>query len=216
MSFLVYKRTDDEGVANELSKSLSDNNIEVRISVDKENLDSMYGDKEFAKQYFIRISESDFEKADLLFENLAASQLDAVDSDHYLFTFSDDELFEIVSKKDEWSDLDFQLAKKILKDRGKIISHDMEKFLKDKRIKELSKIEKPQTYWIYSGYLGALSGGFFGIFIGWHLNTHKKLLPNGQQIYAYMAKDRRHGLIIFCLGCIVFPVSLFIKFWPNG
>jgi hypothetical protein len=130
-----------------------------------------------------------------------------------LFSYSDDELFEIVSKKDEWGEFDFQLAKKILKERGKEITTEMVALLKEKRIKELTKPEQNQTGWVYSGYAAALMGGFVGIFIGWHLYTHKRLLPNGKLVSAYRDEDRKQGLIIFIIGLIIFPFALYWKFF---
>jgi hypothetical protein len=50
-------------------------------------------------------------------------------------------------------------------------------------------------------------GGFLGVFIGWHLLTYKKTLPNGNRIYAYSGNDRKQGNRILVLGAI------FIAIW---
>jgi hypothetical protein len=213
MNFLVYKRTDDEGIALEITNVLKANDIAFHVVEDKENLDSLYGDKEFARQFFIKINEKDFAKADLIFEQQFLTEIKNVDRGYYLFSFSNEELFDIVNKRDEWGEFDFQLAKVILKERGNEITTEMVTLLKEKRLKELSKPEKDQTDLVYYGYAAALLGGFVGIFIGWHLNTHKKILPNGRQIYAYRDTDRKQGLIIFVIGLIIFPFALYWKFF---
>lgn len=66
--------------------------------------------------------------------------------------------------------------------------------------------------WIYGGYLFALLGGFLGIMIGWHLSSHTKTLPNGQQVYGYSKEDREHGRIIWILGIVMFVIWLVIRF----
>ena len=200
-------------MALEITNLLKANQIAFKVVEDRENLDSLYGDKEFAKQFFIKIDEKDFSKADLIFEQQFLAEIKNVDKDYYLYAFSDGELFDIIRKKDEWGEFDFQLAKVILKERGKEVTAEMVTLLKEKRHQELSKPENDQTNLVYYGYAAALMGGFVGIFIGWHLNTHKKILPNGKQIYAYRDADRKQGLIIFVIGLIVFPFALYWKFF---
>jgi len=46
--------------------------------------------------------------------------------------------------------------------------------LSESRLNELRQPEPAQTFWIYAGYFLALLGGLLGIFIGWHLSSHKK------------------------------------------
>ena len=55
-----------------------------------------------------------------------------------------------------------------------------------------------------AGYVLAALGGIVGVFIGHHLNTTKKTLPNGQRVYIYNADDRAHGKWIFFLGSAMF------------
>ncbi len=43
-----------------------------------------------------------------------------------------------------------------------------------------------------------------GVFIGHHLNTAKKTLPNGERVYVYNAEDRSHGKWIYFIGIVMF------------
>jgi len=212
MAFAVYKRFYKKDEAAALTDILGENGIRFEIVEDRDNLDSLYGDKQFSLQYFVKIDSSNFEKADSVISKMSEIALDKVDKDHYLFTFTDDELFEIVCKPDEWSSLDNQLAKKILKERGKEINQHTIDLLKKQRVAELAKPEQTQKMWIYGGYLFALLGGFLGIMIGWHLSSHTKTLPNGQQVYGYSKEDREHGRIIWILGIVMFVIWLVIRF----
>ena len=212
MGLLVYRKFYEQERANGLTELLADNGIEFELTEDKENLDSIYGDKQFSKQYFVKIKGDDFKKADSILVNLSEKELETVDKDHYLYGFTDEELFEIISKPDEWNEFDFQLAKKILRERGKEINQDTIDLLKKQRLNDLAKPEEGQRNWIYAGYIFALLGGLFGVFIGWHLSTYRKTLPNGQQFYGYKQEDRKHGRRIWIIGAIMFIISLTIRF----
>ena len=212
MGLLVYKRYYEHERASELTKILTDNGIEFEVTEDRESLDSLYGDKHFSRQYFVKINGDDFKKADSILTTLSEQEIDTADKDHYLYGFTDEELFDIISKPDEWNEFDFQLSKKILQERGKEINQETIDLLKKQRLNDLAKPEEGQRNWIYAGYLFALLGGLIGVFIGWHLSTYKKTLPNGQQIYGYKQEDRKHGRRIWILGTIMFIISLTIRF----
>ena len=171
MELLVYKRYYEHERANELARILTDNGIEFEVTEDSESLDSLYGDKHFNKQYFVKINGADFKKADSILATLSEQEIDTADRDHYLYGFTDDELFDIISKPDEWNEFDFQLSKKILQERGKAINQETIDLLKKQRLNDLAKPEEGQRNWIYAGYLFALLGGVIGVFIGWHLST---------------------------------------------
>lgn len=209
--FVSYKKFDDQDRVTAIADVLAGNNIEVEISEDRESLDSLYGGRSEIRQFYIKIQQKDFELADLLLAGISQQQLASVDKDHYLYTFSDDELFEVVSKPDEWNEFDYELAKKILAERGKAITPEVISLLKQRRVNELTEPEETHKGWIFAGYLLALLGGLFGIFIGWQLYNFKKTLPNGERVYVYGVGDRRHGLRILILGIIIFIITTSIR-----
>jgi hypothetical protein len=84
--------------------------------------------------------------------------------------------------------------------------------LKQQRNDELAKPDTYNNVWLYIGYLSALAGGIFGIFIGWHLYYSKKTLPDGRRVYSYNERQKRHGKIILVMSCLLFPVWLLIKY----
>ncbi len=124
--------------------------------------------------------------------------------DYYLFSFSNNELIEVIQKKDEWNEIDYLLAIKLLKNRGvEITSEDIEKTQKD-RLSQLKKPEKSARSWIIAGYIIAMLGGLLGFIIGYVLLTQKKTLPNGERVYEYIESDRKHGKNILYVGIIFF------------
>ncbi|MBL4745664.1 MAG: hypothetical protein JKY08_04790 [Flavobacteriaceae bacterium] len=129
----------------------------------------------------------------------------------YLLQFTNEELYEILLKSDEWGDFDYSLAQKILIQRGKSIDHELLAALKKERIKDLSKPEENQKPWIIAGYIFAILGGFLGLIIGYSLMTSKKTLPDGQRINSYAEKDRKQGKYILIISACVFPIGLILK-----
>jgi hypothetical protein len=211
MEFLIFKKYNDKESAEALTNALLAKGIAFEIAEDMGNLDVLYGDNPSAKFYYVKIKSEDFPKANALLLDIGNTDLNTVDKTHYLFEFTDEELFDLLSKPDEWNALDYQLAKKILRERGREVNDDVIESLKKQRIVELAKPDEGNRVWIFIGYLSALLGGLFGIIVGWHLFTYKKTLPDGQRVYEYAEKDRRHGRRIFYLGMIIFYISIIIR-----
>lgn len=125
--------------------------------------------------------------------------LDKIDKKYYLFSFTNDELYEILIKSDEWNPFDYKLAQKLLINRGEKVDAEMLDSLKKERLKVLAKPEQNQNSWIVAGYLFSFLGGGVGIIIGYSLWSSKKTLPNGERIYSYKSVDRKHGKIFSLL-----------------
>ena len=204
MEYVTYRKFFEEDEVKGLTDLLNEKGIAYEVSEDRESLDSLYGDKQFTRQFNVKIQKSDFQKLDAVLHDIASQELDAVDRDHYLFSFNDDELFDIVAKPDEWNEFDYQLAQRILKERGKEIDPGTVSKLKEDRIRELAKPEEKQRGWIYAGYISSLLGGLFGVFIGWHISSFKKTLPNGERVYGFTPQDRVHGWRILLIGIFMF------------
>lgn len=208
MEFLTYKKFTEQDQVNTLIKLLEENTIEFKTAEDRESLDSLYGNNHFSHHYYIKIRQKDFAKVDSLLLEINERELDTVDKDHYLYEFNDDELFDLLSKPDEWNELDYQLAKRILRERGKDVSSDIIQLLKAQRLNELAKPEESAKTWIYAVYIFSLLGGLIGIFLGISLSTDKKTLPDGRRVYTYSQEDRTHGNRIVIIGIVMFLVIL--------
>ena len=156
----------------------------------------------------------DFERANKLLSKLYETSTDTVENDYYLFSFDNNELFEIIHEKDKWNELDYHLAKKILKERGIEVTEKEELELADKRIEKLKYKEKGSVIVTIVGYCIALIGGILGIGIGLYFWKAKRTLPTGERVYIFNASTRVHGFVIFFLGILIISIFLFtIKFF---
>lgn len=209
--FVEFQRFSSEEELENCIKILTENNIEYIIEDVSINLDPVLSSNKLGKEFLIKIEQVNFEKTNEILDKFYSSEINEIDNDYYLFSFSDDELLDVIIKSDEWNKFDVQLAKKILSKKGKGLSNLEIDHIKRQRILDLSKPEKKQSEWIFVGYVSSLLGGLLGIFIGWYLLTFKKTLPNGDRIFNYSNEDRKHGNQILILGIISIIVWTIIK-----
>ncbi|QDW26745.1 hypothetical protein [Pedobacter sp. KBS0701] len=213
--FVTFQRFNDKAAALGIAETFRENGIECGVEDVSENFDVSFANNEINKDFRIKLKPADFERADTLLLQLAEKDLADIDPGYYIFDFNNDELKEIIEKQDEWSSLDFLLAKKILKERGVEVNLSQIQTFKEKRLAALAKPEESPKVLIVAGYMLAVVGGLIAIVIGAYLRTHKKLLPNGERVFGYAASDRAHGeriLILGTLGLILSAVYQFMKY----
>lgn len=201
-NFTVFRNFPTLNQAQKIEALLNENDIQTVIGNNIPPVDTTFSGSTLQHQYEIKIHPSDFAKAESILEATTADTMDDIDQDYYLFDFTDEELYDVLIKSDEWNVFDYKLAQKILIERGKVIDIDMLNALKKERLKILAQPEENQKPWIIAGYFLAFFGGFLAILIGYSLWTSKKTLPNGERIYSYKDGDRKHGKTIFYIGII--------------
>jgi hypothetical protein len=207
---LTFRRYNDVALSAQLVSILEKNDITYELMESPMVFNASMVFNEDDKEFVVKLMPGDFDRVEKLITEDDAQHIDDVDSDYYLFAFSDDELLDVVAKYDEWNAFDVVLARKLLKERG--VKIDEEK-LKTERIETLQKPEETRNFWIVVGYVSAFLGGLLGILIGWFLSTSKKTLPNGERIYAYGEVDRGHGQRMFFIGIVVLVIAVGMRFY---
>ena len=210
-NFNVFRSFSTLAQAQELEALLNENNISTVLGDNIAPVDVTFSGSTLLNKYEVKISPFDFEKAEFIVEEEAGNLLDKIDKEYYLFSFTNDELYEVLIKSDEWNPFDYKLAQKLLINRGEKVDAEMLDSLKKERLKALAKPEESQKSWIIAGYLFSFLGGGVGVIIGYSLWSSKKTLPNGERIYSYKSEDRKHGKNIFIIGLIVFPILTIVK-----
>jgi hypothetical protein len=211
--FRNFQKFNDEALLIEATEVLKTNNIDFEVENNAASFDPSFSYSQVFPEFILKLVAKDFEKAHQLLDEATKESVKLVEKDYYLFNFTDEELFEVLSKPDEWSRFDFLLAQQIMKDRGNEISHQTLQLLKNQRISDLKQTTTSYKAWIWAGYFLAITGGLLGIFIALNLINSKKTLPNGEQIYLYSKDDRQQGWIILIIGLSVFFVITILYYF---
>jgi hypothetical protein len=210
--FETFLSFDDEELARFAAETLKGNNVEFIIGKSKPLLDRTLVDNSTDQNIHIKVRRQDFEKANCALEEYYKTQITTVDPEYFLLSFSDEELTDVISKPDEWGHFNYQLAQKLLEERG----HGVEKTallkLKEERIKDLAQPEKANWLLLLFGYFFIPFGVIVGFLIGRHLYYSKRPLPNGQLIFAYRERDRKHGhrIMVIAVGMLILSLVLWI------
>ncbi|GAB1355982.1 hypothetical protein MASR1M29_01490 [Cloacibacterium normanense] len=203
---------------NTFTNLLSDNKIGFEVENNSKIFDPSFANNDFEKEYIVKIHPNDFEKVYDLEEEIIKNEIQNTPEDYYLFDYNNSELLDIVNKRDEWNAFDYYLAKKILNDRGNLITEEKIIEIKKERIEELKKPTEIKSIWIILLYLITILGIFLPLFIGlssiiygYFIRNMKKTLPNGESVYQFSEKDRKHGTV-FLFGGIFFFIFWILFF----
>jgi hypothetical protein len=204
--FRTFQTYASAEAAQPLLAALEQQGIKAITSFDNGQVafDPSFANNQLTSKFTVQLRLADFELASQVLTDLDKDALSQANPNHYLFTFSDEELFDLLLKPDEWSSFDVALASQLLRQRGRDISPDTLKLLRQHRVAKLAEPDRDQNVWIRSGYASALLGGFIGLFIGYHLYAHRNQLPDGRRVYAFAPEDRVHGLRIMVLSTVMF------------
>lgn len=213
--FQLYQSYSSAQVAQPLLTLLQQNGIPFDASTDTggPNFDPTFAHNTAYSTFMVKLSGADFERVRQLEEGLNADALASISPDHYLFGFSDAELFDVLIKSDEWNSFDVAAAGQLLRQRGRDVTTDTVRLLREHRVAETVKPEPDVSTRIWWGYGLAVLGGLLAIFIGWDLYNHKKTLLDGRRVYTYAARDRAHGLRIVVVGVVALLFWIVVRLW---
>jgi hypothetical protein len=184
--------------AQELTDLLKNSNIKFVVVHEKGLLDKIYIGDSIDPMITVKIPEDRFEEVNALLLSKAQSELTDINPDYYLFSFSNQELTDVVNKRDEWNHFDQALALKILSDR-KIEVPKSTEISTDAYSYVPLHIE---NLWIISQYIVAILIPYVGIMIGLATLFAYKTLRSGEKVKMYDAASRQHAIIILVLGVI--------------
>ena len=198
--YRTFRIFPDNETAQDLALVLKEANIPYLIEEDALVFDASYANHPLNRDYRLKLRQEDFGRANEVLEIYYKEQLDKVDPDYYLFSFTDEELQEILAKPDEWGHLDYQLAMVILQKRGKALQPQQTQELREKRLGELTKPEGVSGSSLLFAYVFGILFFPVGIFIGWNWANARKTLPDGNKVPVYTAAVQKHGLVIFVVA----------------
>lgn len=211
--FHTFKEKEE---AKEFIDLLKVNEIAHKVIDSSTDFDVSFANNDITNDIRVFIPAKNFEKAKELRREQYKEVIHHLPNDYYLYAFTDDELYDILLKPEEWNVLDEILAETILKERGKAI--DKSFLIKSKEaFKEAhAKPESSEKGWIVGGYFFAFMGGFLGSLIGWYLWKQQKTLSNGEKVWKFNKSDRKHGQTIFIMSIVLFIMYVALRMFFIG
>lgn len=210
--FKTYMSLTTVESASEIAAILTKNEIPFKVEDTSKNFDVSFSMNKADKSILIFLDSKDFEKANKAIDEELVFDERNIDANHFMYSFSNEDLLDVVKNTEEWHPLDVKLAKQLLQQKGITIDETIiSNFKKEKAIENL-KPEKSDVITIWIGYIFSLLGGLLGFAISLFLMNSKKTLPSGEKIYTYCQTDRSHGFKMLILSCISIITSIIIVF----
>ena len=208
----IYRRFNMREEAEELLIELTKAGVQAEVRENSDVLDITFSGRP-ATEFHVLIPKDRFATAEAIAHRLAQDDIEQASKDHYLYDFTDDELGDVLRKRDAWSAFDFELAKKILLERGTILDESVISGWREDRMERLSRPDKAKWWWLAIGYASAFMGGFLAVIIGWYIMNGKKTLPDGSLVHAYGHSTNIHGQRIFWTGMVFLVLWLCVRFF---
>lgn len=231
--FVAFQSFSDLELATAFTEMLDESSIPYKLLKVPQVLSSDIIGTTSSPDFVLQLRPGDFSKAHRSLREYFKPMTETVEKDYYLFEFSNNELFDIISRPDEWGYFDYQLAQKILTDRGQEIDDLLLQKLNRERSEFLGKPEKAGFLLFSFAYLLILIGFIYTVspvfslydftfcspivsfFIGRHVFRNTKVLPDGQSVYSYRPSDRKHGNVIIYLSLSILFISI-VKYLIYG
>jgi len=160
----TYQRFTDPAAAQELADLLRGEGLDATVAANAPLADTLFTGS-VPEDHHVILPVEQFPIADGIVQRDAAATAAQADPDHYLFKFTDKELYDLLLRPDEWSAFDHELAKRVLAERGSVVPDDLLKSLREQRMGDLRGPEPNQTPFIVIGYFMAVLGGAMGFAI---------------------------------------------------
>jgi hypothetical protein len=205
-TFLTFDRFNDPALAGAIAEKLKENGIESRILGDEGPLVSTILPTLAVSSVSLQIRAEDFNRAHAILEAYYQDQLGEIDPDYFLYSFTDEELLDVVAKPDEWGHFNYVLARKILAERNNPVSEEEAGRLKQQRLEELAQPEDQEDGSVES----PLNLG--GSVVNHAIMNHKKTLPDGRQVYVHSVASRKRAQSFFYIVLIALILYLLVKY----
>lgn len=207
--FKTFMSLTDPKIAEEFSVILEAHKIPFKTQDTSKDFDASFANNQAKNSILIMLDPKDFDRASSVLEQNIALNINDIDPQHPLFSFSTEELKDVVKNYDEWHPIDVKLAKHLLKQQDIVVeSSEIKTQQEAKELKSFSH-EKSSSITLLLGYIFCMMGGFAGIGIALFLMTATRKLPDGTKKYIYSNSDRKHGFYMLFAGGIVFILTLF-------
>jgi len=128
--------------AESLITLLNQNNIPYQIDDTGKRFSLVYNPT--GDFIFVKIQKSDLEKAQSILSEIDEDDSVSIGEDHYLYTFSDSDIIDVIANQSEWSKEEIKLANEIALQRKLDLSAETLKNAKKKKLEEEIRTEQKE------------------------------------------------------------------------
>lgn len=211
-SFIEIRRYPYPEIAQQISEIFESNGIEYVIEDTKPSVDITFVQGNII-EYILKVKENQFEQAQELLDHSAVEESATPEDEHYMNSFTEQELLEALAKPEDWDSSDLAYAKELLERKGVKTDPEVLKNIRSTLQAEIATSVAAKKSLIIVGYLFSLVGGFIGVFIATHLLYKFVTDSDGNAQYYYNNASRRHGSIMAVFFFAWLAIYLFVYFF---
>jgi hypothetical protein len=217
-NFIEFQRFPDFNTASELIDILDANRILYQVDDSATRFDiANASTNPMENQVIVRIKETDFETVNNLCEKKTSQAEENIGVDHYLYTFSDNDIIDVIANPEEWTELEVKIANEIFKQRGLKPTAELIKSVRKEKIQEQNKKATETKNRFVIGYSWFLWIAILSFINSIDFAFHNKLfficgLGIVQVVDEVMNMAEEHFVIIGLIINLLLP-TVFIVFW---
>ena len=206
--FLTYTKFYSREEAQEFIDILQNSGIDFKIDHERDLLDKIYTGESVDPMISLKIPENRFEDINAILLSRAHTQLTDIDPNYYLFSFSDQELIDVLNGRNECNHFDQALAHKLLSDRKVKIPNENKIALDAESYSPLHL----GSILLISQYLLTLLLPYVGVIVGLATLFAYKTLKSGEKAKMYDEATRQNAKVMLGLG-IIRTLYIFLGSW---
>lgn len=223
--FILYRSFINLQEAQVLEQLLITNNIPYELTTPPRTLDTTIIGQGIVTKATLMVFPNDTQRIDALLEKEVEKNLDATLEDTHLQSYTNEELYDMLQRPDEWTVENITLAKRILSSRGFPVDADELNRLRDQRIQDVRKGKKGAIYVMILAFITIFYGlatpfsisPLFGLCTGLYYNYAKGHDLNGVAYFEYEPQSRWIGkVMITCfIAVFLFQLSNYYFAWES-
>lgn len=199
---ITFKSFYEMEEAESLRDFLLSKGIDCRVQKQKVLLDTVYVGHSGDKTIFLVMKQADFARANQLIDEEIRARISEIGPDYYLYSFTDEELMEIINKPDEWNNQDLLIAQDLLAKRDKVVTDREIVQTRETRKQALAEPQETGVAFLVASYVFTLVFPAYGVILALFLLNTKTVLPDGTRVYAYTAYTKLHAKILMAFGLL--------------
>ncbi|MBK7854383.1 MAG: DUF4064 domain-containing protein [Bacteroidetes bacterium] len=115
--FKEYLRLPDVEKATEYTSVLDEHNIPFELEDASQHFSVVLGTSPMDNHFVLKIKDEDMERVEKIFDKEVEKEVKELPPDHYLYTFADKDILDIISNQNDWTKAEVKLAIQIANDR---------------------------------------------------------------------------------------------------